>query len=81
MEPAKHVIEKCGGLEATASACERAVSSIRKWMVTKEKRGTGGLIPADCQVILMRASAANGWGLKAEDFFPSDVVGVQAEEV
>lgn len=76
MEPARSVIEKCGGLDAVAFVTGRSVSSVRKWTVSRDKRGTGGLIPSDCQVLLLRAEADNRWGLTPADFFPASVVGV-----
>lgn len=43
-------------------------------MVSKEKRGTGGLVPSECQVQLLLASRENDWGLTPADFFPPEVL-------
>jgi hypothetical protein len=80
MEPASSIIEQCGGVDSVAAVCNRNRTNVHRWKYAKEKGGTDGIIPADCQIILMRASAANGWGLKPEDFFPADLIGARADE-
>ncbi|KQI68716.1 hypothetical protein AN189_07395 [Loktanella sp. 3ANDIMAR09] len=74
MEPAKSIIATCGGFEAVSEVTGRAVSSVRKWTFSKEKRGTGGFIPPECAALLLAASPARGWGLSPADFYPESVI-------
>jgi len=68
--PAEIVIHKCGGVAAVARIVERSPSRIRRWTYPKARGGTGGLIPAECQVALLAASRELGLGIEPGDFFP-----------
>lgn len=70
MEPASTVIEICGGYEAVARITGRSVVRVRRWAYPRNRGGTDGLIPAECQKLLMEHSRNEGLGLRPEHFFP-----------
>lgn len=70
LDPAKSVIEKCGGVAAVAKICARHTSSVQRWMYPKSKRGTGGLIPAPEAVKILRHAKKSRLKIKPSDFFP-----------
>ncbi|MDP2495880.1 hypothetical protein Q8W25_17765 [Shimia thalassica] len=72
MNPAKTIIQIFGGEADVARITERSVSRVYCWTYPKEKGGTGGLIPAECQQQLMAYARLNDLPLKPEDFFPED---------
>lgn len=69
MNPAKTVIERCGGIAATARLAERSENRVRRWTYPRHKGGTDGLIPSDCQVALLRNARLEGIDLRPEHFF------------
>lgn len=71
MEPAKTIIEICGGVEAVAEMTGRDKSRVHRWAYPKEKGGSNGLIPAEVAVGLL--SKAAHLGLRPEHFFPEQV--------
>lgn len=71
LEPARTVIEICGGFAATARLADRDTTRVHRWTYPKERGGTGGLIPADCQVALLKAAKDAGIDLRPEHFFTS----------
>lgn len=77
LEPAHTVITICGGYAETARMSGRSEVRVRRWEYSKEKGGTGGLIPSDCQQTLLDAARAEGKCLRPEHFFaapPSDQI-------
>lgn len=70
MEPAKTIIELCGGLQAVAEVTGRSVIRVRRWCYPAARGGSDGLIPAEAQQKLMAAAQAKGWPLRPEHFFP-----------
>lgn len=66
---AKHVIEKCGGVKAAARLSKRTLATVHRWRHERERGGTGGLIPADAQVVLMAAAIRGEVDLQPADFF------------
>jgi hypothetical protein len=50
---AAHVIAKCGGVKPVAKALKIDVSRVYRFTHATEKGGTGGLIPARHQQILL----------------------------
>lgn len=67
LEPAKTVIEICGGVDAVALMVDRDRSRVHRWAYPKSKGGSDGLIPSDiAQTLLDKAS---NLGLKPEHFF------------
>lgn len=66
---AKAVIKKCGGAKRTAGIVGRNISWVYRWTYSKERSGTGGVVPhADAQKLLEAASRGEV-NLTAEDFF------------
>lgn len=60
LTPAEYVIQQFGGVGKTARAIGRSVSSVSKWQIPKERRGTGGHIPAGVRhTILAQAKERN----------------------
>lgn len=76
---AARVIEKCGGVAAVSKLTGRAAPSIHKWRHTKEKGGTGGLVPTEAQDLLMKAAQRGEVDLLPEDFFDLSAPGVQGD--
>jgi len=70
--PAKHVIEKCGGHESTAAMAGVSATSTYRWTYPKSGGGTGGLIPAKHQSAILEAARAQGIDLSPADFFPPE---------
>ncbi len=66
---AGRVIAKCGGVAQTAKLCGRSPVSVHKWRHTREKGGTGGLVPTEAAQALMAAAQRGEVSLTAEDFF------------
>lgn len=52
------------------------VSRIYRWTYSKERGGTGGLVPQPHQLRLLEAARVRGIALEPSDFFP-----VKAEQV
>jgi len=69
MEPAKTVIEICGGYAAVAKMVGRSEVRVRRWEYPKDRGGTGGFIPVDCQQRLLVAALAAGKALRPDHFF------------
>lgn len=76
MEPAKTIIDICGGFKAVAEMTGRDETRVRRWTYAKCKGGTNGLIPSEMASLLMREARAKGIPLKPCHFFPGcgDVV-------
>ena len=73
MEPANTIIELCGGFKAVSAITGRDETRVRRWTYSKERGGSGGLIPSDMQQVLMRAARAKGLPLAPEHFFPAPI--------
>lgn len=69
MDPAKTVIEICGGIRAVAEMTGRNETRVRRWGYPRARGGTDGLIPADMQPRLLRAAQARGIDLRPDHFF------------
>ena len=69
LNPAKTVIEICGGVPNAAKLANRSENRVRRWTYERERGGTGGLIPADCQVALLDGARREGINLRPEHFF------------
>lgn len=70
MEPANTIIKLCGGFSEVARMTQRSEVRVRRWAYPKERGGTGGLIPADCQAPLLKAAVKKGIPLTPAHFFP-----------
>lgn len=71
MEPANTIIAICGGFRAVAEITGRDETRVRRWTYPKDKGGSGGLIPAECQQIIMDAARERRLPLTPEHFFPA----------
>ncbi|TPN69768.1 hypothetical protein [Mesorhizobium sp. B1-1-5] len=69
LEPAKSIIAKVG-IENIAKITGKHVSRVYRWMYSKERGGTGGLIPQGEQPVILEYAEANGIDLTHRDFFP-----------
>ena len=72
MEPANTIIQICGGFNAVAEMTGRDQTRVRRWTYSKDKGGTGGLIPSECQQLLMEQAKERGLPLRPEHFFRID---------
>jgi hypothetical protein len=70
MEPAASIIQLCGGVRAVADMTGRSVARVHRWAYPKDRGGTDGLIPSDCQQVLMAQAKERGIDLRPEHFFP-----------
>ena len=73
MEPAKTIIERLGGEAKVSEITGTSFTAPYRWQHSKQKRGTGGLIPQKYHRLLLDYAAANGIDLKAEDLIPRAV--------
>jgi len=71
LEPAASVIEKLGGLDEAAEAARVHKSQPTRWRSPVSKGGTGGLIPAKRQQLMLAWAREKGLPLRPEDFFLS----------
>lgn len=69
MNIAENIIEKCGGVKATAEIVGRSESWVYRWTYEKSKGGTGGYVPRDAQAKIMAAAQAGKVNVEASDFF------------
>lgn len=71
MEPATTIIRLCGGFRAVAEITGRDETRVRRWTYSKDKGGTDGFIPSECQQILMEEARRRELPLRPEHFFPA----------
>lgn len=69
MSIAERIIEKCGGVKATAEIVGKSESWVYRWTYDKDKGGTGGTVPRSAQEKIMRAARDGTVPVRAEDFF------------
>lgn len=73
LTPAAKVIEICGGFKAVARMTGRSEVRVRRWTYPKDRGGTGGLIPAEVQPVLLRAARDAGLPLEPTHFFAPEI--------
>lgn len=67
---ARSIIEKCGGVAATAKLCGCTESWVRKWTYSKgQSGGRGGIVPHDDAEKLLLAAKNGLVDLTPADFF------------
>lgn len=71
MSPAERIIEKCGGAGVVAEIVGVHVSRVHRWTYSKERGGTGGLIPAQHQQPILDRARERGIDISPADFFQS----------
>lgn len=69
MEPAKSIIEKCGGPAKVAEITGRDISRVYRWMYPADRGGSNGRIPYDEAEKLLKHAAENGIPLVHSEFF------------
>lgn len=67
--PAARVIAACGGVKRTAELVGRHPTAVNRWMMPKEKGGTGGTVPAKAAEKLMAIAKEMGLKIEGADFF------------
>ena len=72
--PANYVIKKCGCAAKVAALLGRDKSSVHRWIYSKVRSGTGGLVPSDKQDQLICVARESGIELLPEDFFRADAL-------
>lgn len=73
MEPANSIITICGGVAIVAQWTGLNRSSVLRWTHSREKGGTGGIVPAKHQAEILRQAKAAGKRLFPSDFFANDL--------
>lgn len=76
LDPAASLAIKLGGLENLAAAAGVSLSRASRYRKPKEKGGTGGLIPASRQSLILQWAKANGKQVGPADFFAASEVRV-----
>ena len=66
---AEYVIRKFGGIEATAEVIGRHRSVVNRWVLPKERGGTGGAVPGKHFAALLSAARQRGIDLVPEHLF------------
>lgn len=69
MSIAQHIIDKCGGVEATARIVDQSVSWVYRWTYSKERGGTGGAVPRKAQEKILQAARSGLVDVVPADFF------------
>ncbi|MDP3327714.1 hypothetical protein [Parvibaculum sp.] len=72
LHPAKAVIAKLGGPEAVATVTGKHISRVYRWMYSKERGGTGGVIPQRDAEKLLAHAERQGVDLHPGDFFSKE---------
>ena len=67
--PASRIIEKCGGPKPTAEMVGVSISRVHRWTYSKERGGTGGIVPSGHQQRLLDEARKRGIPLEPADFF------------
>lgn len=68
---AKNVIRILGGPKVVATAAGVDVTRVYRWTYSKERGGTGGLVPVEHQQTLLDYARNNAIDLTPADFFDS----------
>ena len=69
VSPASRIIDKFGGIDAVASAIGRHRSVVNRWLLPKDRGGTGGIVPGKHQATLLENAQKAGIELSPNDFF------------
>lgn len=70
LEPAKTIIDLCGGTDAVSEMAGVHKTRVYRWGYPRDKGGTNGLIPTRRQGRLLAAARERGIDLRPEHFFP-----------
>jgi hypothetical protein len=69
-QQAAKILQKFGGARRLAHLAALDPSRVYKWTYSKEKGGTGGVIPSSCVEKVQAAAVSAGISLTAEDWAP-----------
>lgn len=69
MNPASNIVSKLGGVPAVASALGVPNSTVLRWTYSKEKGGTGGVIPTKRQRQILNLAKERDVTVTPADFF------------
>jgi hypothetical protein len=72
MTPAERIIDKFKGEANVAKAAGVDISRVHRWRYSKERGGTGGVIPTRHQQTLLDKARESGIDLAPADFFDSE---------
>jgi hypothetical protein len=68
MDPASSIIERLGGEAVVSKITKTAYTAPYRWQHSREKGGTGGVIPQRHHRTLLDYARARGIPLRAEEF-------------
>lgn len=71
MEPASTIVRKLGGEGIVAELTRTASTAPYRWQYSREKGGTGGVIPQRYHRTLLSYARENDIPLSAEEFLPA----------
>ncbi len=71
---AGRVIEKCGGHKVVAEWLGLSVTSVYRFTYSKERGGSGGLIPAEHQQVILEKAKERDIELSPSDFFNDQAI-------
>lgn len=73
LEPANSIIDRFGGQTIVRSITGVSRTRVYRWTRPKSEGGTGGLIPTDHAIKLLRHAKENGIPVTAADFLPLEI--------
>lgn len=73
LEPANTIITRFGGPSVVREITGASRTRVYRWTRPKAEGGTGGLIPADHAIRLLRHARENEIAVSASDFLPLDL--------
>lgn len=68
MDPASSIIKRLGGEAVVSQITETAYTAPYRWQYSREKKGTGGVIPQRYHRTLLDYARSKGIRLRADDF-------------
>lgn len=69
LDPAKSIIDACGGTKVVSDVTGADRTYVWRWTQPKENGGTGGLIPAEYQPVILEWARMNSKQVTPEMFF------------
>jgi|LakMenEpi03Aug12_release.lakeMendotaPanAssembly.Ray.scaffolds.fasta_scaffold961367_2 DNA-binding transcriptional regulator YdaS (Cro superfamily) len=67
LSPAREIVEKLGGVRATARILSMSPSAVSRWMMSRDKRGTNGHIPRRHWPAILKHSRAERLAIRLSD--------------
>ncbi len=72
LEPAASIIDRFGGQVVVQEITGASRTRVYRWTQPKEAGGTGGMVPVDSAIKLLRYAREHGISVTADDFLPLD---------